>query len=61
MKVSLACRNNQFNAIRIGEERLFYEKMECSHFIPPENTSKPNVVWCFQRVYNGRINQKWVN
>ena len=27
----------------------------------PENTIKPLVFWCFQRLYNEDIAQKWVN
>ena len=29
-------------------------------FIPPENTRRPKIFWCFQGVYNGNIGQKWV-
>ena len=30
-------------------------------FIPPENTRKTLVFWCFHGVQNGNIGQKWVN
>ena len=34
---------------------------QCFHFLPPENTRKSKVFWCFQRVWKGNIGQKWVN
>ena len=34
---------------------------QCSLFIPPENTRKSKLFWCFQVVENGNIGQKWVN
>ena len=32
----------------------------CAHFIPSENTRKPKVFSCFQRVWNGNIVQKLI-
>ena len=31
-----------------------------SYFIPPENTRKPKVFWCFQGVWNRNLSQKCV-
>ena len=30
-----------------------------SFFIPPKNTGKPLVYWCFQRVKSGNVGYKW--
>ena len=32
-----------------------------SHFMPPKNTRKPLVFWCFHVVQNGNIVHKWVD
>ena len=34
--------------------------LECSHFIPPENTKQPLVFVCFQGLQNGNIGQSSV-
>ena len=34
----------------ILNEILTTTKSQYSHFIPPENTRKPEIFWCFQRV-----------
>ena len=40
----------------------YFWQMFCkrSHFVPSENTRKPEVFWCFQGVSNGNIGQTWV-
>ena len=36
------------------------DPIKCSHFIPPKNTKKPLVFWCFHGLQNESINQKWI-
>ena len=43
------------------KETSYHMAGQYYHFIPPENTRKPNVFWCFHDVQNFRIDQKWIN
>ena len=55
----LNCREKKF--LKLAETKYLRELIydQYSHFIPPENTRKLLVFWCFQGVENGKIAQKW--
>ena len=42
------------------ENMKFPDSFDINPFLPPENTRKPLVFWCFLGVQNGNTGQKWV-